>query len=64
MRKALLALFAVVAVYAWVFAPGVLAGDDEVAARLTRQIDALAELLQPGGATLAPAALADSLIAA
>ena len=64
MRKALLALPVFVAVFAWALAPGALAGDDEVSARLTRQIDAMAALLQPGGKQLPPAALADSLIEA
>ena len=62
MRQALLALSLIAGTSA--FAPTLLAGDDEVAARLTRQIDAMTALLQPGGKQLPAAALADSLIEA
>src|SRR5262245_47278039 len=38
------------------------ARDDEIAARITRQIDALVTLMPAGGAKVPPATLADALI--
>lgn len=61
MRKAYSA-FCLVLAGAWILAPQALVADEEVAARLTRQIDALAAFFPPGGIKGPPETVADSLM--
>lgn len=62
MRKAHFNSCLVLAACAWILAPQARAGDEEITARLTRQIDPLVAFFQPAGSKVPLETLADSLI--